>query len=113
MPRSPKARDQAVSKEVSPCRHRVEAWLESTKCWLHVSRQGRTSRWRLEIAGQPAQRVRGHGVADGDHRFDAPALLALEASIIETGRPLLELGEQHAVAPAIRAPRPLDRANFR
>ena len=69
--------------------------------------------WRFEFAGKPAQRVRGHGIADNDRCFHAAALLALEASIIETGGTPLQLRQQHAVLPAIRAAWSLDRGNMR
>ena len=68
---------------------------------------------RPQLTRKPAERVRSHRVARYNRRFDAAAFLALECTVVETGRSRFELREQHAILLALRAAGPLDRGYLR
>jgi len=71
-----------------------------------------TLRRRPQLAREPAARIRDHGVLRY-HRSAVAALLALERAGAKTGWTAVELRQQHAMLPALRAAGPLDRGNLR
>jgi hypothetical protein len=73
----------------------------------------RTSGRRFQFAGKPAAGARRHRITRYHHGFNATAFLALEGTVVETGRSGFQLRQQHAILLACRAARPFDRGNLR
>jgi hypothetical protein len=70
-------------------------------------------RRRFELTGEPAPRIRGHGVTRYGDRLNATALAAFEGRDVAAGRRRRVLRQQHAVLPAARAAGTLDGCNTR